>query len=98
MHFTTLAYVIDAVRAAAHAIDAVYRCQQGAQNLSKITCPLSNTLADNVLRSLRNVQFQGMAGNISFNENGDSLRSAAYDIVNYQIVPGETPILKQVGT
>lgn len=98
MHSTTSAYVIDAVQAAAHAIDAVYRCQQGPYNLSKTTCPFSNALADNVLRFLRNVQFQGLTGDISFNENGDSLRSAAYDIVNYQLVPGETPILKQVGT
>lgn len=100
MRTTTSAYVIDAVQAAAHAIDSVYRCQHGQSNSSQITCsPTKHDIRSvDVLRALKKIQFQGLTGTISFNENGDSLRSAVYDIVNYQIVPGGTPILKKIGT
>ena len=100
MRTTTWAYVIDAVQAAAHAIDSVYRCPLDHSNLSQVTClPKQNDiLSTNILRALAKIQFQGLTGSISFNRNGDSLRSAAYDIVNLQFVPGSTPTLRNVGT
>lgn len=101
MHTTTPAYVIDAVRAAAHAIDSVYRCQHDHHsNLSQVMCLPTNEddiRSVEVLRALTKIQFQGLTGSIGFNENGDSLRSAAYDIVNLQFIPGGTPTLKIVG-
>ena len=101
MRTTTLAYVIDAVQAAAHAIDSVYRCQHNHSNLSQVMrlATKHDIRSTDVLRSLSKIQFQGLTGSVSFNENGDSLRSAAYDIVNLQFVPrGYTPMLKRVGT
>ena len=100
MRTTTWAYVIDAVQAAAHAFDSIYRCPLDHSNLSQVTClpKENNILSTNVLRALAKIQFQGLTGSISFNRNGDSLRSAAYDIVNLQFVPGSTPTLRKVGT
>lgn len=100
MRTTTWAYVIDAVQAAAHAIDSVYHCQLDHRNLSQVVClPKENSiLSTNVLRALAKIKFQGLTGSISFNKNGDSLRSAAYNIVNLQFVRKGTPMLKNVGT
>ena len=100
MRTTTWAYVIDAVQATAHAFDSVYRCPLDHSNLSQVTClPKENDiLSTNVLRALAKIKFQGLTGSISFNRNGDSLRSAAYDIVNLQFVPGSTPTLRKVGS
>ena len=97
---TTIAYVIDAVHAAAHAIDLAYRCPRNQTSLSQITCSgsLSDIHSMDVLHAMTKIQFQGITGRISFNGNGDSLRSAAYDIVNLQVVPGDTPVLNKVGT
>ena len=78
----------------------MYRCplDHDHSNLSQVTClPKENDiLSSNVLRALAKIQFQGLTGSISFNRNGDSLRSAAYDIVNLQFVPGSTPTLRKV--
>ena len=100
MRTTTWAYEIDAVQAASHAFDSIYRCPLDHSNLSQVTClpKENNILSTNVLRALAKIQFQGLTGSISFNKNGDSLRSAAYDIVNLQFVPGSTPTLRKVGT
>ena len=99
MKAKALAYVIDAVRAAAHAIDSVYRCEQEQTTLSQVKCLTSKSIHSmDVLHALRNVYFQGITGSISFNNKGDSLLSAAYDIVNLQVVPRGTPSLHKVGT
>lgn len=96
MKTTSLAYVIDAVQAAAHAIDLVYRCQHHRTNFPQVNC--SRILAKDVSRALREVHFEGLTGSISFDKNGNSLRSAAYDIVNFQVVSSEPPLLHEVGT
>ena len=96
---SSIAYVMDAVQAAALAIDSVYRCQHDQLKLSQVTCTgsLSNIHSRDVLHALTQVEFQGITGSINFNHNGDSLRSAAYDVVNLQVLPRGTPLLKKVG-
>ena len=98
MKSASLAYVIDAVQAAAHAIDSAYRCQRDQTNLSQVTSSRSQFYSIDVSRDLRKVQFQGLTGSISFDDNGDSLRSATYDVVNLRVVPRNTPLLNKVGT
>lgn len=98
MKSASLAYVIDAVQAAAHAIDSAYPCQRDQTNLSQVTCSRSQFHSIDVSRALRKVQFQGLTGSISFDDNGDSLRSAAYDVVNLRVVSRNTPLLNKVGT
>ena len=98
MKTASLAYVINAVQAAAHAIDLVYRCQHDQTNLPQVTCSRSQSHSIDVSRALRKVQFQGLTGRISFDDNGDSLRSAAYDVVNLWVVPRGTSMLNKVGT
>ena len=102
MPTTTLTYV-DAVRPSAHAIDSVYRCQLDQSHLSQVACVCQKIMIflmmfTNVSLTLAKIQFQGLTGSISFHSDGDSLRSAAYDIVNLQFVPGSTPTLRNVGT
>ncbi|EDO38313.1 predicted protein, partial [Nematostella vectensis] len=88
-----LSYVIDAVYAAAHAIDAIIRCPK-----HRVDCPLTRPYIrpSEVLKVLRNVTFEGVTGIVQFNNNGDSIRSAAYDLVNLH--PGlKAPMLQNVG-
>ena len=91
MKTSSLAYVIDAVRAAALAIDSVHRCPQKQTHVSHIR-------STGMLKALRKVRFQGITGAINFNNKGDSLSSATYDIVNLQLVHGSAHSLVKVGT
>ena len=93
MRTTTWAYVIDAVQAAAHAFDSVYRCPLDHSNLSQVTClPKENDiLSSNILRALAKIQFQGLTGSISFNRNGDSPRSAATTLPTFSSFPVALP-------
>ena len=80
MYTAYLAYVIDAVYVIAHAVDAIYRCQES----SRSDCPKTEPFIDTkeILKFMRNVTFEGVTGKVEFDKNGDSISSAAYDIVN----------------
>ena len=82
MRTTTWAYEIDAVQAAAHAFDSIYRCPLDHSNLSQVTClpKENNILSTNVLRALAKIQFQGLTGSISFNKKR---RFTAFSSVRY---------------
>ena len=64
MKTSSLAYVIDAVRAAALAVDSVHRCPQKQTDVSHIH-------STEILKALRKVHFQGITGAINFNSKGD---------------------------
>lgn len=80
MYTAYLAYVIDAVYSVAHALDAIYHCNE----TENAECPSTKPFlrAKEVLRYMSNVTFKGITGSVEFNKKGDSISSAAYDIVN----------------
>lgn len=80
MYTAYLAYVIDAVYVVAHALDAIYRCHKtNITDCPKID-PFINT--KDILRYMADINFEGVTGKVEFDKNGDSISSAAYDIVN----------------
>ena len=94
MYTAYLAYVIDAVYSVAHALDAIYRCNKTENPHCPSTKPFLR--AKEVLKYMSGVTFKGVTGSVEFNKNGDSISSAAYDIVNLH--PETTgPELKIIG-
>ena len=78
-------YVLDAVYAAAHAIDNIYKCVEPYGLLPEGKCPeVLPTIAARHLRLyLQNVSFDGVTGRVKFDEFGDP-EMASYDIINFQ--------------
>lgn len=73
-------YVINAVYAIAHALDAIFKCKSSP----KVSCPKTKPFVEpkDVLEHLRRVNFTTETSSVFFDENGDS--SAAYSIINYR--------------
>ena len=75
------AYVINAVYAIAHALDAIFRCESRPMN----NCPQTKPHVEprDVLEYLKTVNFTTETSKVFFDENGDSL--ASYSIINYRV-------------
>lgn len=76
-------FVIDAVYAIAHALDAILRCKEPYGLLKAGKCPqgtISRVDSNDLLIYLRNVSFQGLTGRVEFDSRGDP-PDALYDIV-----------------
>lgn len=80
-------FVIDAVYALAHALDAILKCKfphgllEGGRCPSK---PISQVSSDDLYVYLRHVKFPGLTGMIEFDENGDPT-DALFDIVYFNV-------------
>lgn len=73
-------YVINAVYAIAHALDAIFKCK----SLPVSQCPQLEPYIEprDVLDFLKKVNFTSEVSKVSFDDNGDSL--ASYSIINYR--------------
>ena len=73
-------YVINAVYAIAHALDAIFKCK--SPSVSR--CPQLEPYIEprDVLYYLKKVNFTSEVSKVSFDDNGDSL--ASYSIINYR--------------
>ena len=78
MYSSYIPYIIDAVHSVAHALDML------AQNFSSRQ-KLADVNLDNMKTILSRVNFDGLTGEIFFDEFGDR-QTAVYDIVNFQQV------------
>lgn len=87
-------YVINAVYAIAHALDAIFRCK--SPPMSK--CPQTKPYVEprDVLQYLKKVNFTTETSRVFFDENGDSL--ASYSIINYRVDENATGRVETVGT
>ncbi|XP_068755355.1 extracellular calcium-sensing receptor-like [Montipora capricornis] len=74
-------YVINAVYAIAHALDAIFKCKSPPMS----HCPRTRPYVQpkDVLEYLKKVNFTTETSNVFFDENGDSL--ATYSIINYRV-------------
>lgn len=80
-------FVIDAVFALAHALDAIMNCKYPNGLLEGGRCPtgpISRVNSDDLYVYLRQVKFQGLTGIIEFDDNGD-ITDALFDIVYFSI-------------
>ncbi|XP_022098288.1 metabotropic glutamate receptor 7-like, partial [Acanthaster planci] len=77
-------FVVDAVYAFSYALHNMFydRCN----NSTNCNLPIKKFIGQDLLQYLRNVRFKGLAGNYSFDSNGDP--SGNYKILNFQIVDG----------
>lgn len=87
-------YVINAVYAIAHALDAIFRCVSSPKNQCPKTEPYVEPL--DVLQYLKKVNFTSEVSNVFFDENGDS--QASYSIINYRAENGTNGRVETVGT
>lgn len=73
-------YVINAVYAIAHALDAIFKCKSPPES----QCPQTEPYIEprDVLEYLKKVNFTSEVSKVSFDDNGDSL--ASYSIINYR--------------
>ena len=73
-------YVINAVYAIAHALDAIFKCKSPPVS----RCPQLKPYIEprDVLDYLKKVNFTSEVSKVSFDDNGDSL--ASYSIINYR--------------
>lgn len=73
-------YVINAVYAIAHALDAIFKCKSPPAS----RCPQLEPYIEprDVLDYLKKVNFTSEVSKVSFDDNGDSL--ASYSIINYR--------------
>lgn len=87
-------YVINAVYAIAHALDAIFRCKSPPMS----NCPQTNPYVEprDVLEYLKKVNFTTETSEVFFDENGDSL--ASYSIINYRVDKVTGGHVETVGT
>ena len=87
-------YVINAVYAIAHALDAIFKCKSPPVS----RCPQLEPYIEprDVLDYLRRVNFTSEVSQVSFDDNGDSL--ASYSIINYRYDNETGGRVKTVGT
>ena len=73
-------YVINAVYAIAHALDAIFRCESTPMS----RCPQTEPYVEprDVLHYLKKVNFTTEVSHVFFDDNGDS--TASYHIINYR--------------
>lgn len=83
-------YVINAVYAIAHALDAMYRCNSKCPETKPFVKP------KDVLDYLKKVNFSSEVSRVYFDENGDS--SASYSIINYRVDEEKGGRVVRVGT
>ena len=81
-----LVYLTDALLAAAHALDKMYKCVDTEGLLPGGVCPQTNpsVKGSDMLLYLRNVSFEGKTGVVEFDEHGDP-RDSSFQIVNVQM-------------
>ena len=82
-----LVYLIDALYAAAYALDRSIRCRDSEEKLPGGECPptkSSKTGRVDLLSYLKNVSFRGLTGVVEFDDNGDP-RESSFEIVNIQV-------------
>lgn len=86
-------YVINAVYAIAHALDAIFQCKSSP--ISK--CPQTKPFVEprDVLEYLKKVNFSSEVSQVNFDENGDSL--ASYSIINYRVDEEKGGRVEKVG-
>ena len=87
-------YVINAVYAIAHALDAIFRCKSPPVE----KCPQAKPYVEpkDVLEYLKMVNFTTETSSVFFDENGDSL--ATYNIINYRVDEDTGGRVETVGT
>lgn len=81
LYYSKTTYVINAVYAIAHALDAIFKCKSPPMS----HCPRTRPYVEpkDVLEYLKKVNFTTETSNVFFDENGDSL--ATYSIINYRV-------------
>ena len=83
-----LPYLIDAVYAAAYALDKSFRCRDSEGQLPGGKCPQtkssSGTGGTDLLSYLKNVSFSGLTGIVEFDAHGDP-KESFFEIVNIQV-------------
>ncbi|XP_074627335.1 extracellular calcium-sensing receptor-like [Acropora palmata] len=87
-------YVINAVYAIAHALDAIFKCKFPSTGHCPQTKPFVET--KDVLEYLKKVNFSTETSRVFFDENGDSL--ATYSIINYRVDKDTGGRVETVGT
>ena len=87
-------YVINAVYAIAHALDAIFKCKFSSTG----HCPRTKPFVEpkDVLECLKKVNFSTETSSVFFDENGDS--SATYSIINYRVDKDTGGRVETVGT
>lgn len=87
-------YVINAVYAIAHALDAIFKCKSPPVS----QCPQLEPYIEprDVLDYLKKVNFTSEVSKVFFDDNGDSL--ASYSIINYRAGNGAGGRVETVGT
>ena len=86
-----LVYLIDALYAAAYALDRSIRCRDSNEKLRGGECPPakpSKTGGVDLLSYLKNVSFRGLTGVVEFDDHGDP-RESSFEIVNLQVQGAE---------
>lgn len=85
MHDGFIPYHIDAIYAIAHALHRIYKCEKYGGLLYTGQCPQTTPFvkSEDVLTYLRNVSFEGLTGQVEFDEHGDP-KGASYDIIAFQ--------------
>ena len=82
-----LVYLIDALYAAAYALDRSIRCRESEEKLPGGECPPtkpSKTGGVDLLSYLKNVSFRGLTGVVEFDNHGDP-KESSFEIVNIQV-------------
>ena len=82
-----LAYLVDALYAAAYALDRSIRCRDSEEKLRGDECPPvkpSKTGGVDLLSYLKNVSFSGLTGVVEFDDYGDP-KESSFEIVNIQV-------------
>ena len=94
LHHSMTTYVINAVYAIAHALDAIFKCKFSSTG----HCPQTKPFVEprDVLEYLKKVNFSTETSSVFFDENGDS--SATYSIINYRVENDTGGRVETVGT
>ncbi|KAL9954460.1 hypothetical protein ACROYT_G042001 [Oculina patagonica] len=83
-----LAYLTDAVYAAAHALDKSFECRDSEEKFPEGKCPQTKsslgTGGTDILSYLKNVSFRGLTGTVEFDDHGDR-KESFFEIVNIQV-------------
>ena len=82
-----LVYLIDALYAAAYALDKSIRCRDSEEKLPGREClptKPSKTGGVDLLSYLKNVSFRGLTGFVEFDDHGDP-KESSFEIVNIQV-------------
>lgn len=79
-------YIIDAIHAAAHAINKITQCLRpdGSKIAGACKNNTQNVRPSMMIKYLKKVSFQGVTGRVEFDEHGDP-KEAFYDIVFFNI-------------